>query len=190
LEKQLILGYGPQRVSAKQEATITFEDLVDRHRREIYIYLCRMAGNKTDAEDLFQETLLRAFRSFPKLREESNHRAWLYKIATNAFLNHTRKRQSERITPIEDTELSMISDGRTGADEELGRKRMVNDLASFIAELPAKQRVALVQRKYEGLEYADIAANLKCSEEAARASVFQAIKKVKTHFEQARGRSA
>ena len=67
---------------------------------------------------------------------------------------------------------------------------MVNDLASFIAALPAKQRVALVQRKYEGLEYADIAANLKCSEEAARASVFQAIKKVKSHFEQTRGRNA
>ena len=186
----MILGYGPQRVSATQEATITFEDLVDRHRREIYAYLCRMVGNKTDAEDLFQETLLRAFRSFSRLRDDSNHRAWLYKIATNAFLNHTRKRQHERITPIEETDLAMISDGRTGADDELGRKRMVDDLADFIAELPPKQRIALVQRKYEGLEYSDIAVNLKCSEEAARASVFQAVKKVKTHFEQARGRNA
>jgi RNA polymerase sigma-70 factor (ECF subfamily) len=186
LEKQLILGYGPQRVISGQEAAITFEGLVDRHRREIYVYLCRMAGNKSDAEDLFQDTLLRAFRGFPKLRDDSNHRAWLYKIATNAFLNHARKRQIERIAPIEDAELAMISDGKQDADEELGRKRIVNDLACFIDSLPAKQRVALVQRKYEGLDYADIAANLNCSEEAARANVFQAIKKVKNHFEQQR----
>jgi len=171
---------------AVREAPITFEELVDRHRREVFVYLCRMACSKTDAEDLMQETLLRAFRSFQKLRSDSNYRAWLYKIATNAFLNFARKRQTEKIVEVEDTELMMISDGREAVDEELGRRRLVSDLASFIATLPVKQRAALIQRKYEGLDYADIAVNLDCSEDAARASVFQAIKKVKTHFEHGR----
>src|SRR5215472_95100 len=130
-----------------------------------------MAGSKTDAEDLLQETLLRAFRSFQKLRPDSNCRAWLYKIATNAFLNFARKRQTEKTVAVEETELMMISDGRESVDEELGRRRLVNDLSSFISTLPAKQRAALVQRKYEGLDYADIALNLNCSEDAARASV-------------------
>ena len=75
-----------------------FGELVDMHQTEILRYLRRLTGNPTAAEDLFQDTFLRASRGFTRLRPGSNHRAWLYRIATNAFLNSCRaaRRSSRR----------------------------------------------------------------------------------------------
>ena len=63
---------------------------MDIHQTEILRYLRRLMGNPTTAEDLFQDTFLLAFCGFARLRPGSNHRAWLYRIATNLFLNHRR----------------------------------------------------------------------------------------------------
>ena len=67
-----------------------FGELVDMHQAEILRYLRRLTGNLATAEDLFQDTFLRAFGGFARLRAGSNHRVWLYRIATNLFLNHRR----------------------------------------------------------------------------------------------------
>ena len=171
---------------AALERALSFDEVVDRHQREVYLYLYRMSRNAADAEDLFQETLLRAYRSFARLQVGSNHRAWLYKIATNAFLNFNRRRRRE--TTIEAEHLAAVADEGAGAEEQLRQKRLATEVVRFIAALPPKQRAALVQRKYEGLSYAEIAVNLSCSEAAARASVFQAVRKVKSHFDDSRKR--
>ena len=77
------------------ESGRTFGDVVDAHQAEVLRYLRRLTGDPIEAEDLFQETFLRALPAFDRLRTESNHRAWIYRIATNAFLNH-RRRQRRR----------------------------------------------------------------------------------------------
>ena len=68
----------------------TFGELFDAHQAEILRYLVRLTGNRDTADDLFQETFLRAFRAFGRLRRHSNPRAWVYRIATNTYLNHRR----------------------------------------------------------------------------------------------------
>ena len=68
-----------------------FGELVDRCQTESLSYVRRLTGNPATAEDLFQDTFLRAFGGFARLRPGSNHRAWLYRIATNLFLNHRRR---------------------------------------------------------------------------------------------------
>jgi len=73
----------------------TFGDVVDAHQAAALRYLRRLTGDPAAAEDLFQETFLRALPAFDRLRTGSNHRAWIYRIATNAFLNH-RRRQRRR----------------------------------------------------------------------------------------------
>ena len=79
-----------------------FGELVDMHQTEILRYLRRLTGDPTTAEDLFQDTFLRAFCGFARLRPGSNHRARLYRIATNLFLNHRRaggRRAEVGLTP-------------------------------------------------------------------------------------------
>src|ERR671914_750039 len=78
----------------KLPVPLPFEELLQRHEREIMRYLLRVSGDREDAADLFQETWLRAYRAYPRLDSESAVRPWLYAIATNLCRN--RKRDSVR----------------------------------------------------------------------------------------------
>ena len=69
-----------------------FDQLLERHRRELHVHCYRMLGSYTDAEDLVQDTFLRAWRSRDRRQPGSNLRAWLYRIATNACTDVIRSR--------------------------------------------------------------------------------------------------
>ena len=151
----------------------TFESLVADYHPSIFRFLLRLcAGRQHDAEDLCQDTFLRAYRAYPTLDARGQERAWLYRIAYNVFLND--RRRSRPTVPATD-EIAA-----TGHDD-VGRE-LVRAVAAFIQTLPPKQRAALVLRRIDGREYAEIAAVLGGSEEAARANVFQALKKVRERF--------
>ena len=144
----------------------TFDDLVEAHGREIFAYALRLTGDRDDADDLFQETFLAAFRAFASARQD-NLRAWLYRIATNKAID-VRRRQARRVS-LDDLELAAPQrDGVTTAD-----------LAAAITALPAHERAAFVLRRVQDLSYADVASALDCTEEAARKRVSEATKKVK-----------
>ncbi len=151
----------------------TFETLVEKHQPELLAYLRRMVGDAHDAEDICQEALLRAYRAYGRLPIEANHRAWLYKIATNTAFNWLKKhkRESERTV-----ELDLETLAADAAPEQRDDLRVV---AHALRTLPPKQRAALMQRQFQGLEYAEIAQTLGCSETAARANVYQALKKLR-----------
>jgi RNA polymerase sigma-70 factor (ECF subfamily) len=145
---------------------VTFGELLERHEREIFVYVLRLTGNRADADDLYQETFLAAFRAWPPPRA-GNERAWLYKIATNKAID--RVRRARRVVPLADLRLAAPQrDGLTLAD-----------LAAAVRALPTGQRAAFVLRRIEGRSYAEIADTLGCSEEAARSRVAEATKKVK-----------
>ena len=145
---------------------MTFGEVLERHEREIFAYALRLTGSRDDADDLYQETFLAAFRSWPPPRA-GNERAWLYRIATNKAID--RVRQSRRVVPLADLRLAAPErDGVTLAD-----------LRTAIRALPTGQRAAFVLRKVEGHSYAEVADVLGCSQEAARARVAEAMKKLK-----------
>jgi hypothetical protein len=79
--------------TCQTEAQNDFGLLVDTYQTEMLRYLRRLTGDAATADDLFQDTFLRAFKAFSRLRSNPNHRAWLYRIATNRFLNHRRRRR-------------------------------------------------------------------------------------------------
>ena len=157
-----------------------FEDVLRRYQKEIYRFACRMTGNTADGSDVLQDTFLRAFRAFRRLPPDANHRAWLYRIASRLAINHARDAKVRRTLPLE--EARRLTD-RTGDPEALVEtQRLTRVLAETLCALSPRQRIALIQRKYEGVSYAEIAVTLGCSEETARAHVYQAMDKVRRNL--------
>jgi RNA polymerase sigma-70 factor (ECF subfamily) len=159
-----------------------FEAVVAAHHAEIRRYLLRITARASDADDLSQETFLRAFRAYRALPPGANVRAWLFTIATNLGRNHfrglsRRRRAYAEVAQHAPAGASERADGQLLADE--ARKRMER----VIGALPEKQRVAFIMRKMHELEYTEIGASLRCSEESARAHVFQALRKIRRGLE-------
>ena len=152
----------------------TFGDFVDAHQAEVHQYLRRLTGNLDDAEDLFQETFLRALPAFSRLRTNSNHRAWVYRIATNVFLNHRRTVRRRNEVPLDGAE-----SGFSEASSSLNATIALATCRRVVASLPRRQRAALVQRNLLGFTYRAIAATMGGTETAARANVYQAVRRLR-----------
>jgi RNA polymerase sigma-70 factor (ECF subfamily) len=159
---------------------VTFDDLLERHQNEIYRFTLQLTRNRADADDLYQETLIKAFKAFSRLDCNANHRAWLYRIATNTFLSG--KRKSNREDSLEVAGETVIPADPTDHAADLEARDFLHEVERFIDNLPAKQRIALILRKYQELGYDEIATNLKCSEAAARANVHEALRKLRNCF--------
>lgn len=145
------------------------------HGLELARHLRRMVRDDDAAQDLLQDTLLRAHRALTRLGPAVNERAWLYRIATNAALNHLRgKGREKRALERHAAEANGVAPAWDGERDE---RRAA--LWNGIAALPERQRVAITLRLADELEYDDIAARMGCTPEAARANVYQATKRLK-----------
>ena len=160
-----------------------FGELVDMYQTEILRYLCRLTGDPTAAEDLFQDTFLRAFGGFTRLRSGSNHRAWLYRIATNVFLNHRRAfgRRAEVALP------AGLPTKRPSPSTAHDGVATLAALRLAIGRLPRRQRAAFIQRQLHGLSYREVGAVLGCTAATARANVYQAVRRLRRELEISRG---
>ena len=157
-----------------------FEELVEQHSAEIFAYVWRMLRDAHDAEDCLQETFLRAFRSYERVRTGTNYRAWLYKIATNTAHSQWRRRKRSETRTV-DLDPEVQAEGVSAIDR-VEQKTLLAAVARAVEELPDQQRAALIMRKYQELSYAEIGAALACTEAAARANVYQAVKKLQAKF--------
>jgi RNA polymerase sigma factor (sigma-70 family) len=172
----------PARVAVSEPAVqATFDETLARYGAEIYRFALHLTRNRTDADDLYQETALKAYRAWDRLPCDANHRAWLYRIASNTFLSDKRKTSRLRSLDAEETVESIPAASRDD-DGRLDAGNLLREVESFIEDLPPKQRIALVQRKYLEIGYPEIAATLGCSEEAARRSVHEALRKLRDRF--------
>jgi RNA polymerase sigma-70 factor (ECF subfamily) len=156
----------------------TFETVVAAHHPEIHRYLRRMTARDTEADDLSQETFLRAYRAFRELPDDANVRAWLFAIATNLFRNHLRS-EKRRST----LHAAVLASRRESAGADPEGESVYRETRTLIEEvvaaLPLKQRTAFVLRKIHELDYETIARTLDCSADSARAHVFQALRKIR-----------
>jgi RNA polymerase sigma-70 factor (ECF subfamily) len=155
-----------------------FEAVVAAHHAEIRRYLLRVTARVSDADDLSQETFLRAFRAHGALPPGTNVRAWLFAIATNLGRNHFRAHQRRRRAYAAVAAEGQAAE-RGGPDGEAMLNEARARVERVIAGLPLKQRLAFVMRKMHDLDYEVIGRGLKCSADSARAHVFQALKKVR-----------
>jgi RNA polymerase sigma factor (sigma-70 family) len=157
----------------------SFADLAGQHRAEILSYLVRLLGDVEDARDACQDTMLRAQVAFARLRPGSNPRAWLFRIATNAART-TGRRRARRARRAADVAPDGLPSAPGASPEHRDDLRAV---ARAVDALPPRQRAALMLRRFHDLAYADIAASLGGSEAAARANVYQAVRKLRAAVE-------
>ncbi len=151
--------------------------LLARHGLELARHLRRLLRDDDVAQDLLQETMLRAHRALTRLGPGANERAWLYRIATNVALNHLRDRTRERnALERHGRELDVARDDEPDRDEAARRR---DTLWRRIGALPERQRLAITLRVADELDYDEIAARMGCTAEAARANVYQATKRLK-----------
>lgn len=163
-----------------------FDELIDRHHDELFAYLWRLLGKNRGAdaglevEDIVQDVFLRAFENYPRLRPHSNPRAWLYKIATHSAFNRLRRAKLARAS-LADLE-------RKGTENTAapGGALMTERVKRFVIALPARQKACVTLRYLQDLDYAEIAEALNCSEAAARANVYQALRRLRQALKEER----
>jgi RNA polymerase sigma-70 factor, ECF subfamily len=163
---------------AKLNLPPPFDDAMKSLEREIMRFLLRSTRDREDSLDLFQETWLRAYRAYPTLRSGDGVRPWVFRIATNLCRNRARDRVRRARVIAADS--GAESDGALGASYANGRApETLMNFRQAIARLPPRQGRALAMRKLEGREYSEIAVALECSAASARATVYQALRKLK-----------
>ncbi|MEW9534753.1 RNA polymerase subunit sigma-70 [Microbispora sp. NPDC049125] len=136
----------------------------DEHRRDLHLHCYRLAGNVTDADDLVQETFLRAWRARDRFEGRASARTWLYRIATNVFLD-SRKTAGNRVVPFGDplewsTEIGPYPDALLADDPQAdvpARETVELALIAALMYLPARQRAAFVLRDIYGWTPPEIA---------------------------------
>jgi|SRR5579862_1123427 len=146
-----------------------FERFYETHRGEVLAFLRRRAG-RDRADDLFQETFLRALRAYGRLEHGEHLRAWVLTIATNAFVDATRRdRQSAELA---------------GEPADLDERPAFEELAPLTDGLPPKERAAVVLRYGYDLDYDAIGAALGSNEQAARQAASAGVRRLRKEKEQ------
>jgi RNA polymerase sigma factor (sigma-70 family) len=141
-----------------------FERFYQENRDAIYAHLRRVVGPNA-ADDAFQETFLRALRGYPKLRHGEHLRAWAFTIAARVVIDLGRRSRPT----VELVDELGVSDSRPAHAQ----------LEHLADELPAKERAAVILRYGYDLSYADIAAALDSSEEAARQAASSGVRRLR-----------
>jgi RNA polymerase sigma-70 factor (ECF subfamily) len=150
--------------------------LLAKHGEELARHIRRIVRDDDTAQDLLQETMLRAWKALTRLAPGSNERAWLYRIATNTSLNHQRSRARERAALSRHAaELAATGDPDGGRRDDADQA----GLWAEVARLPERQRLALSLRVADALDYEEIAKRIGGTAAAARANVYQATRRLR-----------
>lgn len=190
------------KATAGDDDELAFRSLVDQHCGSLHAHCYRMLGSLHDAEDAYQETLLRAWRGLARMEGRSSLRTWLHRIATNVCLDAIARRPT-RVLPIDygpatapdgtaetarhdvawidpypDAHLG-VPDGREGPEARYERRESLE--LAFIAalqHLPALQRAALISREVLGLSTREVAESLDTTEASVKSALQRARKAI------------
>jgi RNA polymerase sigma-70 factor (ECF subfamily) len=142
-----------------------FEDLAFGHLQALHAFAYRLTRNPKDAEDLVQETFLRAYRFFDKFERGTNMKAWLFRILKNTFINEYRRRKSQpaevdfdKLEGVYEKQLEELSGVRVENPETaLERTLMAEDIEEALGAIPEEYRMVVMLVLIEGFTYQEAA---------------------------------
>jgi len=150
-----------------------FDSLVHRCHRQAYNIAFRLTGNHADAEDLTQESFLRAYRFFDRYNRDMPFENWLYRIMSRVFIDELRKRPRFKTQSLDqplnpgvsgDTEILLeIADFDANPEHQMMSDALDEHLQTALNTLPEEFRIAVILADVEGLSYEEIAETMNCS---------------------------
>jgi len=165
-----------------------FRQLVEQHSRAVFRLAFRMTGNEEDAEDVVQETFLRAYKKLDKYEARSSFSTWLYRIASNYSLDLIRMRKRhedkrERGTAEDRDILQSIPVDSPGPDRIMYGTQVQERVNEALNELSPQERTAFILRHFEGLSIEEIGSTLGTGTNATKHSIFRAVQKLRRSLE-------
>jgi RNA polymerase sigma-70 factor (ECF subfamily) len=177
---------------ARQGDGEAFRALVEQHSRSAFRLAFRMTGNQQDAEDVVQESFLRAYRQLGRFESRANFGTWLYRIVANCSVDLMRAKQArhdqargESLDESVDLAQDKPSPERLAESAELQRR-----IHAALAMLSPLERAAFTLRHYEGRSIDEISKTLSLGTSAAKHSVFRAVRKLRLALEPLRAPDA
>jgi RNA polymerase sigma-70 factor, ECF subfamily len=158
-----------------------YTELMRRYQERVYWVARRIVGSHDDADDVVQETFVKAYLALGEFRGDSSFFTWIYRIAVNLSLNALRKRQV--LNYLHESELlSRILPSTDDPGKDLENAETESALARAVATLPEKQKAVFVMRYYDEMTYEEIGRVLKTSVGGLKANYFHALRKVREYM--------
>lgn len=163
--------------------TAAFETLVREYEKPVYNLALRMTGSVEDAQDMTQETFIKAFRNLGSFRADSRFSAWIYRIASNVCLDFLRARSRRSALSLtvgdeDDGEELDICDGGASVEDEIMNRFTREAVQRGLELLPEEQRQVLLLREINGLGYEEIAQAMSLELGTVKSRIFRARKKL------------
>jgi RNA polymerase sigma-70 factor (ECF subfamily) len=155
-----------------------FEQLIERHQGSVIGTVSKMLGNASDAEDIAQQVFIRLWKSAPRYKPKAKFTTFLFTITRNLVFNESRRRRRKKEYSMDEREddfhLQTPDTGTASPDDGLLQHELQQAVDAAIADLPEKQRLAVILRRYEDMPYEEIGGILKLSVSAVKSQLFRA----------------
>lgn len=175
---------------AQQGNRGAFEVLVRHYDQSVLRLAYHLTGSESDAQDIYQEAFLKAYKNLGSFRFECSFYTWIYRIVTNLCLDHLRKRNVRKEdAPVatdhsgeEYNMLEQVADGRSGADPErdLMRRELGRKIGAALSRLTPRERMVFELKHYHGLKLRTVGEMLNTTEETAKNTLFRATQKLRS----------
>jgi RNA polymerase sigma-70 factor (ECF subfamily) len=166
-----------------------FEELVRHYDQAVLRLAIHLTGSEHEAQDVYQEAFLKAYKSIANFRFECSFYTWIYRIVTNLCLDHLRKRQVRKEDAPVATDaageqydvLDQVPDGRAGANPErdLMRRELGKRIGHALEKLTPRERMVFELKHYHGLKLRTVGEVLNTTEETAKNTLFRATQKLR-----------
>ncbi len=173
-----------------------FEELVRQYDHAVLRLALHLTGSESDAQDIYQEAFLKAYRSVGKFRFECSFYTWLYRIVTNLCLDHLRRKQVRKedapvSTDAEGEEYSVIDQvaderAHSNPEHDLMRRELGVRISAALAKLSGRERMVFELKHYQGLKLRTIGEMLNTTEETAKNTLFRATQKLRASLAEMR----
>src|SRR5512140_760318 len=191
-----MVGQSPSRINdadlirqAQRGDRAAFEELVRQYDQAVLRLALHLTGSEADAQDIYQDAFLKAYRSLGNFRFECSFYTWIYRIVTNLCLDHLRKKQVRKedapVTVDKEGEeyslIDQVADERAGANPEhdLMRRELGKRIGAALEKLSGRERMVFELKHYQGLKLRTIGEMLNTTEDTAKNTLFRATQKLR-----------